>query len=52
MSKTKNDEKYEDGFKDGKEGNIVQDVLHSFNIRSDDIYNKGRKEGSAHRYDK
>ena len=52
MSKTRNDEKYEDGFKDGKDGNIAQDILHSFNFLSDDIYDKGYKEGSGHRYDK
>ena len=52
MSKTRNDETYEDGFNDGKEGNIISDVLNSFNILSDSIYDDGYNEGSAHRYDK
>jgi hypothetical protein len=52
MSKARNDEKHEDSFKDGKEGNIAQDILHSFNFLSNDIDDKGYKEGSAPRYDK
>lgn len=56
MAKTRNDEAYERGFKDGKSGGMFDDVCHNLGHvldsgKEDEIYNKGYDEGAKHRHD-
>lgn len=56
MAKTKNDEAYERGVKDGKEGNILDDFSHSISegfstTKEEKTYDKGYEWGADHRYD-
>ena len=56
MAKTKNDETYERGVKDGKGGTILDDLAHSLGrgwgeSKESEIYDKGYDRGAEHRHD-
>ena len=50
------DEAYSDGVKDGKNGDLLDDICHSFGkilsfTKEDEVYNKGYDYGAEHRYE-
>ena len=61
MTKTKNDEIYEAGIKDGKSGTLLDDFVHNNFVKGSgfteearkeqEIFDKGRDFGVDHRYD-
>ncbi len=54
MAKTENDKTYEEGFKSGKNGDLLDDISQGISptfTKSGEIWDKGYKEGAKHRND-